>query len=155
MADDSGTATERRRRGYEELRVGEAGILGTVDVTREAVVEFASAWDPQPFHLDEEAGRASPLGGLAASGWHTCSLVMRLLVDNLLVDLKAMGSGGIRDLKWLKPVLAGDRITARYEIVSVRPSSRGDRGYADAVFTVENQRGEQVLSMACPIIVGR
>jgi acyl dehydratase len=146
---------DRERRGWESVAVGESGELGSMEVTREAVVAFAAQWDPQPFHLDEEAGRASPLGGHAASGWHTCSMVMRLMADSLLPGLKAMGSGGIRDLKWIKPVLVGDRITARYEITAVRGSSRGDRGYADATFTAENQHGQPVLTMACAIIIGR
>lgn len=142
-------------RGYESFAAGETGALGTTEVTAAAIVAFASEWDPQPFHLDEAAGRASMLGGLAASGWHTASMAMRLIADNLLAGARAMGSGHIRDLKWLKPVLAGDRIEARYLIREVRASSRGDRGYLEADIAVDNQHGEAVMSFSCTIIVGR
>jgi acyl dehydratase len=141
--------------GYEAVLPGQVGVLGTVQITREDVVRFAAAWDPQPFHLDEAAGLASPLGGHAASGWHTASLLMRLIADGLLAGLKSMGSGGVKDLKWLKPVLIGDRLTARYLVLGVRPSSRSDRGYAETAFTMVNQRGEPVLTMTTTIILGR
>lgn len=143
------------RRGYESFAPGESGSLGMVEITRDQVVTFAAAWDPQPFHLDEEAGRASPLGGLAASGWHTASLLMRLLADNLLAGARSMGSGHVRDLKWLRPVLVGDHLTGRYLIRDVRPSSRGDRGYVDTDCAMENQRGETVASFSSTIIIGR
>lgn len=143
------------RRGYESFAPGENGSLGMVEITRDQVVTFAAAWDPQPFHLDEEAGRASPLGGLAASGWHTASLLMRLLADNLLAGARSMGSGHVRDLKWLRPVLVGDHLTGRYLIRDVRPSSRGDRGYVDTDCAMENQRGETVASFSSTIIIGR
>lgn len=153
MADDNPVWAGRR--GYQSFTAGESGALGGVEVTRDAVVAFASAWDPQPFHLDEEAGRASPLGGHAASGWHTASLLMRLLADHLLAGARSMGSGHVRDLKWLKPVLVGDRLTGRYLIREVRPSSRGDRGYVDTDCALENQRGETVVSFSSTIIIGR
>jgi len=142
------------RRGYEALVAGEGGPLGAVTVEQERAVAFAAAYDPQPFHLDAAAGAASPLGGLAASGWYTCSLLMRLMADNLLAGLKSMGSGEVFDLKWLKPVLVGDRLQASYEIMSVRPSSRGDRGYAQVAFAMTNQHGDSVLTLSCTLIVG-
>lgn len=142
------------RRGFDSFNVGETGDLGSARLEKDAIIAFASQWDPQPFHLDEAAGRASPLGGLAASGWHTASLTMRLLADNLLAGSRSMGSGRVRDLKWIRPVLAGDTIHARYEVKEVRASGRGDRGYVEAAFTAENQRGEPVLSMAATLIIG-
>ncbi|WP_181707339.1 MaoC family dehydratase [Chthonobacter rhizosphaerae] len=143
-------------RGFESFREGDAGDLGSVVIEAGDVVAFASDWDPQPFHLDAEAGRASPLGGHAASGWHTASLLMRLLATRLLAGVKSMGSPGVRDLKWLKPVLVGDTLTARYTVLAVRPSAtRHDRGYVDAAFEMTNQAGEPVFAMATTIIVGR
>jgi len=142
-------------RGYESFSAGETGPLGTVAIERDEVVAFASAWDPQPFHLDEAAGRASPLGGHAASGWHTAALLMRQLVDHLLSGAKSMGSGAVTDLKWAKPVLVGDVLAATYAVKAVRPSSRGDRGYVETGFAVTNQRGETVLTMNATLIVGR
>ncbi|SON56527.1 bifunctional enoyl-CoA hydratase/phosphate acetyltransferase [Hartmannibacter diazotrophicus] len=143
-------------RAFEDFTAGESGTLGTVDVTHDEVVEFASQFDPQPFHLEEEAGKASPLGGHAASGWHTGSMMMRLMAENLLNISRSMGSGGIQDLKWLKPVLVGDTLTAGYEITGVRPSaSRTDRGYVDMKLQMVNQRGERVMSFLCTVIMGR
>ncbi len=107
-------------RGFADFEAGETGRLGEVAVTQEAVVAFASAWDPQPFHLDEAAGRASPLGGHAASGWHTCAMLMRQLVDGLLSGARSMGSGAVTNLKWLKPVLVGDRLSSTYRVESIR-----------------------------------
>lgn len=146
---------ETALRGFESFAPGETGALGSVTVTREAVVAFASAWDPQPFHLDEAAGRASPLGGHAASGWHTCAMMMRQLVDNLLSGSRSMGSGAVTNLKWLKPVLVGDTLTSTYRVEHVRPSGRGDRGYVETAFDVRNQRGDTVLTMNATLIIGR
>jgi acyl dehydratase len=141
-------------RGFSTFRPGETGSLGSVSVNRDEVVAFATAWDPQPFHLDEAAGLASPLKGHAASGWHTASLLMRLLADNLLAGARSMGSGHVRDLRWIKPVLVGDRLSARYAVREVRPSSRGDRGYVETDFVVENQNGVAVLTMSATLIIG-
>ncbi len=142
------------RRGFSTFQPGETGPLGTVELTRDEVVAFASAWDPQPFHLDEAAGLASPLKGHAASGWHTASLLMRLLADTLLAGARSMGSGHVRDLRWVKPVLVGDRLAARYVVREVRPSSRGDRGYVETDFVMENQNGVTVLTMSATLIIG-
>lgn len=143
------------RRGFQSFAPGETGSLGTIDVDRDAVVAFATAYDPQPFHLDEAAGLASPLKGHAASGWHSCAMLMRRIVDGLLAGARSMGSAGITDLKWAKPVLVGDRLAASYAVNGVRASSRGDRGYVDTAFTLVNQRGETVLSMNAILIIGR
>ncbi|MBH0236681.1 MaoC family dehydratase [Methylobrevis albus] len=143
-------------RGFDDFAAGEAGVLGSVEITADAVIAFAEEFDPQPFHLDPEAGRASPLGGHAASGWHTTALMMRLMVDGLLGATRSMGSPGVRDLKWPRPVLVGDRLTGRYEVTAVRPSGRrSDRGYVDAAFEMVNQRGERVCAFTATIIVGR
>jgi acyl dehydratase len=141
-------------RGYEDFQPGETGSLGMVEITREEVVSFATAWDPQPFHLSEEAGRASPLGGFAASGWHTASLLMRLIATGLLAGVKSMGSGGVRDLKWSRPALVGMRLSGRYSVTAVRPSSRGDRGYVDMEFTLADEAGAVVTAFSSTVIVG-
>ena len=93
---------------WEDLQVGEVRDLGTISPTREEIIAFASQFDPQPFHLDDEAGKASVFGGLSASGWHTCSLAMRLMVTNFLHQTSSLGSPGLDSLKWLKPVYPGD-----------------------------------------------
>jgi len=98
---------------FEDFVEGATLDLGSKLVTAEEIVEFASEFDAQPMHLDEEAGKRSILGGLSASGWHTCAMFMRLLCDGFLLDSTSQGSPGIEYVKWKKPVLAGDKLTGR------------------------------------------
>jgi acyl dehydratase len=137
----------------DDLRPGQTFALGHRSVTREEIVEFATAWDPQPFHLDEAAAQASIYGQLIASGWHTACIFMRLFADGLLSRAAAIGSPGLDELRWLKPVYAGDRLEARVEILEVRPSrSRPDRGAARVRCVVSNQRGDEVLTMIATVM---
>lgn len=154
MTQTTETAAGRPLRAYYDFHPGETGDLGAVSIGRDDVIAFASQWDPQPFHLDEAAGAASPLGGLAASGWHTASLLMRLIADGLLNGAKSMGSGGVRDLRWHRPVRPGETLAGRYEVLSVRPSSRGDRGYVDMRFALVGADGEPATSYSGTVIVG-
>ena len=98
---------------YEDFVEGATFALGTKAVTAAEIIEFASEFDAQPMHLDEAAGRASLLGGLSASGWHTCAMFMRLICDGFLLDSTSQGSPGIDYAKWKKPVLAGDTLTGK------------------------------------------
>src|SRR3954453_814299 len=98
---------------FEDFSVGQVAEYGPRRVTREEIVAFAAQFDPQPMHLDEEAARHTILGGPGASGWHTCCIAMRLIADGLLLDTASMGSPGIEELKWLKPVRPGDALTIR------------------------------------------
>ncbi len=107
---------------YEDFVEGATFPLGTKAVTAEEIIEFASEFDAQPMHLDEAAGKASILGGLSASGWHTCAMFMRLICDGFLLDSTSQGSPGIDYAKWKKPVLAGDTLTARVTVLSARIS---------------------------------
>jgi acyl dehydratase len=109
---------------YEDLTPGRVIPLGDVKVDREEMLEFARRFDPQPFHLDEEAGRRSVLGGLAASGWFTASLWMRAYVDHVLADSTSQGSPGGRELSWLAPVFAGDVLRCELEVLSARRSAK-------------------------------
>jgi acyl dehydratase len=137
----------------DDLRPGQTFRLGHRRVTREEIVEFATAWDPQPFHLDEAAAQASIYGQLIASGWHTACVFMRLFADGLLNRSAAIGSPGLDELRWLKPVYAGDSLDARVEILAVRPSrSRPDRGAARIRCVVSNQRGDEVLTMIATVM---
>lgn len=142
---------------FEDTKLGERHTLGSFIFTAEAIKAFARGYDPQAFHLDEEAGRKSLFGGLAASGWHTASVYMKLLVA-YLKDLaeaaeargeKAGQSGpspGFKNLKWPRPVLAGDTVTYYYEATSMRPlASRPEFGLVSGTTTAVNQRGEIVL----------
>jgi acyl dehydratase len=133
---------------FDDLPEGTTIELGSKHVTASEIVEFASEFDDQPMHLDEEAGKASILGGLSASGWHTCCMFMRLLCDGFLLDSTSQGSPGIEYNKWRKPVLAGDTLTARCTIVGARLSkSRPGVGLVTIRSEMVNQRGEQVLEL--------
>jgi acyl dehydratase len=137
----------------DDLRPSQTFALGRRSVPREEIVEFASAWDPQPFHVDEAAAQASIYGQLIASGWHTACIFMRLFADGLLNRTAAIGSPGLDELRWLKPVYAGDSLDARVEILEVRPSrSRPDRGAARIRCVVSNQRGDEVLTMIATVM---
>jgi acyl dehydratase len=131
---------------FEDFVEGGTIELGTKLVSADEIIEFASEFDPQPMHLDEEAGKASILGGLSASGWHTCAMFMRLLCDGYLLDSTSQGSPGIEYMKWKKPVLAGDLLSARSTIVAKRVSkSRPSIGLVTMRAEMFNQKGESVL----------
>jgi acyl dehydratase len=152
-------------RFFEDLQVGLRRELGSYAFTAENIVAFAKQFDPQPFHLDEEAGRRSLFGGLAASGWHIASACMRLLVLERQQEAAAEAargeavavwgpSPGFRDLRWHKPVLAGDTISYANEIASLRASdSRPEWGIVQARNTGTNQRGDLVFSFLATAFV--
>ncbi len=133
---------------FEDFEEGASIELGTKQVTAAEIVDFASRFDAQPMHLDEEAGKASMLGGLAASGWHTCCMFMRLMCDGFLLDSTSQGSPGLDYARWRKPVLAGDTLTGR-SIVTVKRESRSrpDIGFVTCRHELTNQRDEIVLEM--------
>ncbi|MFT3811322.1 MAG: MaoC family dehydratase [Micropepsaceae bacterium] len=132
---------------FENLPVGEIIELGSKRVTREEIIEFATEFDPQPHHLDEEAANASILKGLSASGWHTCAIMMRMLCDGLVHRAASMGSPGIDEVRWMKPVRPGDLLTMRGEVKSARVSkSRPEMGIVDIEWSLFNSH-EQVALM--------
>lgn len=133
---------------FEDFVEGASVEIGSKTVTAEEIVAFASEFDPQPMHLDEEAGRASVLGGLAASGWHTCAMFMRLLCDAILLDSTSQGAPGIEVVRWKRPVLAGDTVSGRVTVLSARPSrSRPGLGLVSMRAELVNQRGESVFEL--------
>ncbi len=137
-------------RYFEDFPVGTCGQLGPRRVEAAEMIAYAEEFDPQPFHLDEAAGRASILGGLAASGWFTSALLMRMIFDAYLHDTAGLGSPGIDEVKWLKPVLAGDSLSGRYEVLEARTSaSRPGIGILRFVYELQNQRGEPVIRWDC------
>jgi acyl dehydratase len=136
------------RRHFEDLSVGEVIPLGKVTVTKEMIVSFAREFDPFPFHLDEAAAKASLLGGLAASGWQTAALSLKLLDEAFLNTIASMGGLGFSDLKWRKPVMVGDAITGSVTIAGLRRSRHHpERGILTIDFDIRNQRGEQVMTL--------
>lgn len=133
-------------RYFEDVHVGDTATLGSHTITREEIIAFARQFDPQPFHLDEAQARASIYGGLIASGWHTASLMMRLIVDGWANDMAGMGSPGIDELRWLLPVRPGDTLTASITVLEVKPSTRRpDRGTTRSLCELHNQEGQLVL----------
>ena len=137
-------------RYLEDFTPGERRTLGPIHVTREAALDFARQYDPQPFHLDDAAAAAHPFfGRLSISGWQTCAYLMRLLVDDMQANASAgLGSPGIDTIRWLKPVYPDDDLTAEVEVLEVTPSrSRPEMGSTRNRYTVRNQHGEAVMTM--------
>ena len=133
---------------WEDLQPGAVRDLGEVTVSAEDMKDFAEQFDPQPFHTDEAAGRRSIFGSLCASGWHTCALAMKLTVENFLNESASMGSPGVENLRWLKPVFPGDTLRLHQTIVESRPlRTRADTGLVRSVWDMFNQNGENVLHM--------
>ena len=144
----SGSPGRAVRLFWEDFRVGEVREFGNYQVTREAVLAFAREFDPQPFHLDDAAAEASLFGRLAASGWHTCAMAMRMLCDAYLLESASLGSPGIESLKWLAPVYPGDMLSVRFTVLeSRRLASRPGVGLIRSSWRVLNQDGVAVLTM--------
>jgi acyl dehydratase len=141
---------------FEDFSTDWTAEYGPRRVTREEIVGFAAQYDPQPMHLDEEAARQTMLGGLAASGWHTCAIMMKMIADGLLLDTASMGAPGIDEVKWLRPVRPGDSLTVRGSVTAVRASqSKQDRGFVTFFWEVFNDRDERVMTLICPQMVLR
>jgi acyl dehydratase len=135
-------------RYFEDFRAGETGVLGSHIVTEEEIVAFAKKYDPQPFHTDPEAAKATIFGGLIASGWHTCAIMMRLSVEAMRREEAAgTGSPGVDSCRWLKPVRPGDTLTLRREVLETWPSQSKPHGFVRTRAEMLNQRGEIVLSL--------
>jgi acyl dehydratase len=135
-------------RYFEDFEPGQVVDLGSHPVSEEEILAFAHQWDPQPFHVDPEAAKASVFGGLIASGWHTGAMWMRLYVDTLLDGVASMGSPGIEELRWLAPVRPGDTLQGRLTVLETTPSERRpDRGTIRIRGEMVNQDGVTVLSM--------
>ena len=141
----------------EDLEVGRKSAFGCYQVTREEVLEFARKYDPQPFHLSDEAAAQTHFGRLAASGWHTCAMTMAMIVENLEAHEQAgLGSPGVDELRWLKPVFPGDTLRAETEILEVKPSrSKPDIGSFRSRCTVFNQDDQPVLTFISIVLIRR
>jgi acyl dehydratase len=133
---------------FEDFPPGDVRESPARTVTREEMVAFAREFDPQPFHTDEEAASTTIYGGLIASGWHTVAILMRLMWDAFLADAASLGSPGVDEVRWLKPVRPGDTLRARFTVVEAVPSrSKPDRGVVRSFSEVFNQHGEVVMSL--------
>jgi acyl dehydratase len=133
---------------YEDFIVGETFDLGTYEVTAEEIKSFAREFDPQFFHLDDERAKSSVLGGLSASGWHSCGILMRLKVDGYLGRTAGMGSPGVEEVKWLKPIYAGETLRGRMTVLSKRQSkTRPEMGLVTMRWEAQSIQGEAKLDM--------
>lgn len=143
-------------RYFEDFVVGEVNELGTRGLSQEQIVAFAREYDPQSFHVDPDAAKASIYGGLIASGWQTVAVFMSLLVNGLLKDTASLGSPGVDGVQWLKPVRPGDRLSARLRVLEATPSkSRPDRGIVKSQGEMTNQAGELVMTIRATNFFGR
>ena len=141
---------------FEDFAPGQVYRLGSYEMTEEEILAFAGKYDPQPFHTDPERAKDSIFGGLIASGWHTASVYMRLYVDALLDDAASLGSPGVEELRWLKPVRPGDVLSAEFHVLDVAPSSRHpNRGTVRFEARLQNQDGEVVCTMRGRGLFGR
>ena len=134
---------------FEDIEVGSRQSFGRYEVTREEVLDFASKYDPQPFHLDGAAAAQTHFGRISASGWHTCAMTMAMMVENLTANKQAgLGSPGVDQLRWKKPVYPGDTLRCESEILEKRRSkSRREMGIFKSRTTTFNQHDEPVLEM--------
>lgn len=138
-----------KRWAFEDFTVGREIALPEKKVLADEIVDFASQFDAQPMHLDEEAGKASILGGLAASGWHTCAMFMRMMCDAFLLDSTSQGAPGVDYVRWKKPVLAGDTLSGFSKVVAARVSTkRPNLGFVTVEHRIFNQNGDTVCELA-------
>ncbi|WP_291863304.1 MaoC family dehydratase [Bradyrhizobium sp.] len=141
---------------FEDFPPGRFGTFGPRRVTREEILAFAAEFDPQPMHLDEEAAARSMLNGLSASGWHLCSIMMRMMFDGFIGRTASLGSPGVNELRWLAPLRPGDDITLDIEVAEARVSqSRPETGIVTFRGVVRNATGQPLCDMVSPIIVRR
>lgn len=135
-------------RYFEDYEVGASYELGTYSLSEAEIVDFARRFDPQPFHIDPVAAANSPYGGIIASGWHTASAMMRLMVDHFISANAGLGSPGLDEIRWLKPVYPGAVLAVRVTVLDKRLSnSKPDRGFFSHLVEVRNTAGEPVMTV--------
>jgi acyl dehydratase len=141
---------------FEDFKLGQLGSFGPRRVTREEILDFAAEFDPQPMHLDEEAASRSMLKGLSGSGWHLCSIVMRMMFDGFIGRTASLGSPGVNELRWLAPLRPDDELVLDVEVTETRVSrSRPATGIVMFRAVVRNAAGQPLCEMTSPIIVQR
>ncbi|MGJ5206732.1 MaoC family dehydratase [Bradyrhizobium sp. HKCCYLR20261] len=141
---------------FEDFPQGHFGSFGPRHVTRDEIIAFASEFDPQPMHLDEEAAKQSMLNGLSGSGWHLCSLMMRMMFEGFIGRTASLGSPGVNEVRWMSPLRPDDELMLDVEVVEARVSrSRPSTGIVTFKCSVRNETGERLCEMVSPIIVER
>ena len=147
-------STSPQERYLEDYVEGAVHEMGPVTVSEEEIIRFGRQFDPQVFHTDPLKSRDTVYGGLIASGWHTCALFMRLFVEHYLPDQASLGSPGVDELRWLRPVRPGDELTLRITVDKVKPSrSKPDRGVLFSFCEMVNQNGEVAATMMAMILI--
>jgi acyl dehydratase len=141
---------------FEDFQPGAVNEYGPRLVSREEIIAFAAEFDAQPMHLDEEAARATMLGGLAASGWHTCCMMMRMVADGFVLNSASMGAPGIDEVRWLAPLRPGRHIRVRATVLDTRASSsRPGMGFVKMLFEVIDDTGVTVMTLNNSLMMGR
>jgi acyl dehydratase len=141
---------------FEDFPIGRLGSYGPRHVTRDEILDFAAEFDPQPMHLDDEAARTTMLKGLSGSGWHLCSLMMRMMFDAFIGRAASLGSPGVNELKWLAPLRPGDDLTLDVDVAEARASnSRPENGIVTFRAVARNARGAALCEMISPILIRR
>jgi acyl dehydratase len=141
---------------WEDFDVGQVNEYGRKLVTAEEIKEFAAEFDPQPMHLDEEAARATLVGGLCASGWHTCAIMMRIVADGFVLNSSSMGAPGVEEVRWLAPVRPGDTLRVRVTVLDKKASqSRPLLGFVGLFFEVLNEAGTCVMTSRTNMMFAR
>ena len=141
------------KRYFEDFKVGDIEEFGNYETSQEDIIEFATEFDPQPFHIDPEAAKEHFFGGIIASGWHTGSMLMRMIVDNQVLNSTSMGSPGIDELRWIQPVRPNETLTAHSEVLLSTPHKyKEDRGFVKFKHTILNQSSEIKMTMVSTIL---
>ena len=141
---------------WEDFQPGTVSVYGPRLVTREEIVAFAAEFDPQPMHLDEVAASATMLGGLGASGWHTCCLLMRMIADGFILDSHSMGAPGVDEVRWLRPLRPDTQIRVRATVLDKRPSgSRPEMGFVKFLYEVLDEQDVVLATLTSPVMMGR
>jgi acyl dehydratase len=144
------------KRHWEDFTPGSVAVYGPRLVTREEIVAFAAEFDPQPMHLDETAAGATLLGGLAASGWHSCCILMRIIADGFINESHSMGAPGVDEVRWLKPLRPGTQVRVRTSVLEKRPSkSRPDVGFVKCLFEMLDEQDAVLTEMTSPLMIRR
>lgn len=150
------TSNSETKLYWEDFVPGRVIEYGPRHVSRDEILAFAAEFDPQPFHLDEAAAQNSMLGGLCASGWHSCCILMRMSADGFVLNSSSMGAPGIDEVRWLAPIRPGDDLTLRATVLAKRPSgSRPDMGFVNVLLELYNASGKAVMSLKAPLMFGR
>lgn len=141
---------------WEDFKPGAVSVYGPRLVTREEILAFAAEFDPQPMHLDEAAASATMMGGLGASGWHSCCLLMRMIADGFILDSSSMGGPGVDEVRWLKPLRPGTRVRVRTTVLDTRASgSRPEMGLVKFMFEMFDDADVVLTTLSTTLMFGR